>query len=100
MKIHIYIYIYIRIQIYISIKHTYIYTHANIHRDSTDSTRDRSENKKCEEHGRIQMEKAGGRTNRKVIRGTKQEMTTKTKATTIAEDKWERNKYRNVIVTL
>ena len=46
------------------------------------------------------MEKAGGRTNRKVIRGTKQEMTTKTKATTIAEDKWERNKYRNVIVTL
>ena len=33
------------------------------------------------------MEKAGGRTNRKVIRGTKQEMTTKTKATTIAEDK-------------
>ena len=29
---------------------------------------------------------------------TKQEMANKTKARTIVEDKWERKKYRNVIV--
>ena len=40
-----------------------------------------------------------GKIGKSVEEKTKQEMANKTKTRTIVEDKWERKKYRNVIVT-
>ena len=68
---------------------------------TADNTRKRSENKKLGEHEQIQMEKAGERKFRKVnrIRGKAGNDDNKMKARVIAKGKWERKKYKNVIVT-
>ena len=60
-------------------------------KSTTDSTRNRSENKTCEECEQVHMKKTGERKISKV--------NNKTNARAIAENKWERQKYRNLIVT-
>ena len=63
-------------------------------KSTADNTRNRSENKKLGGHEQVHVEKAGeGEIGKSIEERTKQEMTNKTKARTIVEDKWERNKY-------